>query len=386
MNTFKLPQQQVGTIDSILNEFLQQLAQSTELHAGYPYNLAYDYSAILPFLQYTLNNLGDPFVNGNYGIHSREFERQCLSWFAQLYELEEHWGYVTSCGTEGNLYGLFLGRELYPDGILYSSQDTHYSVAKAARMFKIPHVVINSQPNGEIDYEHLEQELASRKHQSAILNLNLGTTVKGAVDKIDRAVEILQRLNIRFHLHCDGALAGLLLPFIEGGPQISFKDYPIGSIAVSGHKFIGTPVPCGVVLTRQEHVKKVETNIEYIGSTDTTIMGSRNGLTPLLLWYAIATRGQNFSQEVANCLQNAMYLYGRLTQIGYNPLLNEFSTTVVFEKPRAEICSKWQLATQGNLAHVVVMQNHCPEKLDQLIDDLGSNTQLPTSRQLVLAA
>lgn len=354
----------------IINEFQQRMAEYTEFHAGYPYNLAYDYTHLLPFLQYTLNNLGDPFVDGNYGIHTREFEKQCLDWFAQLYKLQNYWGYVTSSGTEGNLYGLLLGRELYPDAVLYSSQDTHYSVAKAARFFKIPHVIINSQPHGEIDYEHLEHELSSRKQLSAIVNLNLGTTMKGAVDKIDYTVGILEKLNISFHLHCDGALGGLLLPFIEAAPKISFQDYPIGSIAVSGHKFIGSPIPCGIVLTRQEYVKKMETNIDYIGSVDTTIMGSRNGLTPLILWYAITTRGDKFEQEVSDCLHNALYLYKQLKQIGCNPILNAFSTTVVFEKPGVETCRKWHLATQADLAHIVVMQNLSPQKIDCFIKDL----------------
>lgn len=350
-----------------LNKFQDSISQAQEFHLGYPYNLNYDYTPLLPFFQYTLNNLGDPFVEGNYGIHTREFEQRCIHWYAQLYELQNYWGYVTCSGTEGNLYGIFLGRELYPDGILYASQDTHYSVTKAARLLKIPIVIINSQPNGEIDYEHLEQELSVRKQQSAIVNLNLGTTMKGAVDKVELVVNILKRLNIHFYLHCDGALGGMLLPFIEEAPKISFKDYPIDSVAVSGHKFIGSPVPCGIVLTRQEHLKKIETSIDYIGSTDTTIMGSRSGLSALFLWYAITTRSQHFKREVTNCLENARYLYSRLQQINYNPLLNDFSTTVVFDKPRIDLCRKWQLATQGNLAHVVVMQNITRRKLDKFI-------------------
>lgn len=356
--------------DIILDEFQQHIARQTELHAGYPYNLNYDYTALLPFLQYTLNNLGDPFVNGNYGIHSRDFEKECVQWLANLYELENPWGYVTTCGTEGNLYGLFLGRELYPDGILYFSEDTHYSVKKAARMYRIPYVVIKSQPNGEIDYADLEQQLITNRDKSAILNINLGTTLKGAVDKIEKAVDILNRLKVPFYIHCDGALGGMLLPFIEDAPRISFRDYPIGSIAVSGHKFIGSPFPCGMVLARSEYVKKIEAIIEYIGSTDTTIMGSRNGLSPLFLWYAIQSRNNQFSKEVSACLENARYLYDRLVQIGYNAMLNDFSNTVVFDKPGIDLCSKWQLATLGDLAHVVVMQNLNKDKLDRFVDEL----------------
>ena len=217
------------------------------------------------------------------------------------------------------------------------------------------------------------------KADSGWINLFNGTSLddqyifkrlNGAVDRIDRISAIVDRLRISAHIHCDGALGGLLLPFMDGAPRITFKETPIDSIAVSGHKFVGTPVPCGVVLTRRPHVRQMETAIEYIGSTDTTIMGSRNGLAVLFLWYAISERGQAFPQEVAECVQNARYLRDRLEQLGYHPLLNDFSTTVVFDRPAAEVCRTWQLACQGERAHVVVMQNLDRERLDRFLDEL----------------
>lgn len=46
-----------------------------------------------------------------------------LNWFARLWEIdeEEYYGYITTCGTEGNLHGIYVGRENLPDGILYAS-------------------------------------------------------------------------------------------------------------------------------------------------------------------------------------------------------------------------------------------------------------------------
>lgn len=49
-------------------------------------------------------------------------------------------GYITNCGTEGNLHGILVGRENLPDGILYASHETHYSVFKAARMYRMDSV------------------------------------------------------------------------------------------------------------------------------------------------------------------------------------------------------------------------------------------------------
>lgn len=54
----------------------------------------------------------------------------------------------------------------------------------------------------------------------------------------------------RFFIHCDGALFGMMMPFLrQDAPMVTFKK-PIGSVSVSGHKFVGAPVPCGVVITR----------------------------------------------------------------------------------------------------------------------------------------
>jgi histidine decarboxylase len=312
-----------------------------------------------------------PLTNKNTTLSSLSENWGSFQWFAQLYQLQDHWGYITTGGSEGNLYGLFLGRERYPEAVLYTSDDSHYSVFKAARLLKIPCISIASQDNGEIDYAYLERELAARKPKSAIFNLNLGTTMKGAIDNIERVVDILERVQIQqTHLHCDAALGGMLLPFIDQAPAISFQAYPIDSITVSGHKFIGSPIHFGIVLTRQAYIHKTNTKVEYLGTHDTTISGSRCGLAALFLWYAIATREQHFAEEATTCWQNARYLHDRLAAIGYEPLLNDYSTTVAFRKPSVAVCDKWQLATAGDLAHIVVMQHISQAKIDAFIQDL----------------
>jgi len=146
---------------------------------------------------------------------------------------------------------------------------------------------------GEIDYDLLGEAIARNQDRDVIINVNIGTTVKGAVDNLDRILETLKVLNIpreRFHIHCDGALFALMMPFIDNAPEISFQK-PIDSIAVSGHKMLGCPMPCGITLSRKEHVKKVEQHIDYLNSVDTTIMGSRNGQAALYLWYSLRKKG-----------------------------------------------------------------------------------------------
>ncbi len=65
----------------------------------------------------------------------------------------------------------------------------------------------------------------------------------------------------RFYIHCDGALFGMMMPFLKDAPMVTFKK-PIGSVSVSGHKFVGAPVPCGVVITRFKYVMALSTDVE----------------------------------------------------------------------------------------------------------------------------
>lgn len=60
-----------------------------------------------------------------------------------------------------------------------------------------------------------------------------------------------------------------------------------------------------------------------------------------------------------------------LETAGVRVMLNELSSTVVFERPREEaFVRKWQLACEGDLAHVVVMPNIGIPQLEEFVQDL----------------
>jgi histidine decarboxylase len=367
---------------SQLYQYQHNLNQATQFHAGYPYNLKHDSSFLLPFLQYSINNLGgDCFTESNYHIDSREFEKDVLSFFSELYYLQEWWGYVTTSGTEGNLYGILLGRENYPDGILYSSESAHYSVNKAARLFKIPYQKIAvQQPSEEMNYDDFYTKLIP--DSPAIICLNLGTTFTGAVDNIDEILNVLELKKVnRFFIHVDGALGGMLVPYLH--PHwIDFRK-PISSLSISGHKFIGSPFPCGIVITRKHIIEPLASEIEYIGAKDLTIGGSRNGHTSLCLWHEILRRRAYFGLEVADCLDKATYLYKSLESQGFNPFLNPYSTTVVFNKPVDHIVKKYQLATKDDKAHAIMMQNHSIEFVNRFMEEVVSASNCLASSSLM---
>ena len=65
---------------------------------------------------------------------------------------------------------------------------------------------VKSQESGVMDYDALRVHLAENRHRPAILNLNIGTTVKGAVDDLDKVLAILAETGYtedRFYIHCE---------------------------------------------------------------------------------------------------------------------------------------------------------------------------------------
>lgn len=136
-------------------------------------------------------------------------------------------------------------------------------------------------------------------------------------------------------------------------------------------------MPCGVQITRLEHINALSRDVDYLASRDATVMGSRNGHAPIFLWHTLNRKGyRGFQKEVQKCLRNTHYLKDRLISAGIGAMLNELSSTVVIECPQdEEFIRKWQLACQGNIAHVVVMPNITIDKLDDFLNQLNELVQ-----------
>ena len=355
-----------------LNKMLADFEILGPTNIGYPCNQIFDYSELLPFMSHCLNNVGDPFHDSNFRSNTHEIEREVVGTFSDLMRLDrdDGWGYVTSGGTEGNMYGLYMGREAFPDGVVYFSQDTHYSVVKILRLLKMRNIMIKSQDNGEIDYDDLRETVRINRDSPAIIMANVGTTMKGAIDDVGRIRGIFDDLAVASsYIHADAALSGMILPFADD-PQPYGFDAGVDSVAISGHKMIGSPVPCGVALTKREYVARVSRSIEYVGALDTTLAGSRSALAPLILWHAFERVGlDGFREIVRECLDVAEYAVARFRDSGIPAWRNRNSVTVVFPKPPSPVFRKWMIAPYEDIAHVITMPHVTREVIDELVDD-----------------
>ena len=356
-----------------LDQIYKEIQEHTDEFLGYPVSKDFDYSELMRFLQFPMNNIGDPFMASTWKVDTREMEREVIGFMAELLRApkDNWWGYVTNGGSEGNMYGLYLARELFPKGMVYFSQGTHYSVNKNLRILNMQRVVIRSQFNGEIDYDDLKETIARNRHMPPIIFANIGTTMTEAKDDLKKIRQIMEDLAIEdYYIHADGALSGMIAPFLNPRPNFDFAD-GADSISISGHKFLGSPMPSGVVLARKNYIDRIAKSISYIGSNDTTIPGSRNGFSPLIWWYAIKKYGkEGMQQRVNDSLKKAEYTLNRLKDAGIKAWRNENAITVVLPAPEQEMIERWQLATEKGTTHLILMPNTPYEKIDRILDDI----------------
>ncbi len=363
----------LSSSDSVkLNKFYKTVQKDLKRFIGYPANMQMDYSELYKFQKFFLNNIGDPFVVDQYAPYRHQLEKEVLLFFSDLLHAgKDFWGYVTTGGTEGNLYGLYLARETYPQGIVYYSSDAHYSIPKSVRILRMDHRMVASQPHGEIDYAELEQAIRSNRSRAPIILATIGTTMKGGNDQIQQIHVIMKKLEIHeYYIHCDAALNGMVLPFIKGSVPFDFSA-GAHSIAISGHKLIGSPIACGVFLGKKSYVDRLSESIEYARTVDNTLVSSRSGLASLILWYAIRLNGiKGYRRIIGECLDNAEYAVKKLQQIGIAAWRNKHSFIVVFPCTSKTVIEKWHLAPQGELVHIVTMPHVTKDLIDDLIKDL----------------
>lgn len=356
-----------------LDQLFADLRQEMKTYVGYPCATDFDYHEVFPWLTLAVNNVGDPFTASSLRINTKDLEREVVRWFEELTHADpgQCWGYVTNGGSEGNLYGLYLARELMPDGMVYYSQDTHYSVAKNLRMLKMPNIMIRSRPDGSVDIEDLRETIRIHREVPPIIFANIGTTMREGIDSVSDIRALFRELALpRHYIHADAALSGMTLPFLAGAPAWDFSA-GVDSLSISGHKFIGSPIPCGIVLARKTNVDRIARSIEYVGTLDTTVTGSRNGITPLLLWYAIRTLGrEGFARRVAGSLDLAQQAVDAFTRAGLRAWRNPLAITVTFDRPPAPVLAKWQLAVQDDIAHIILMPGVTRAQVDELVADI----------------
>jgi len=321
-----------------------------------------------------LNNIGDPWEAGHGRNHTKVFEQHVVDTVADhLRAPAARWGYVTTGSTEATIHAMDEGARAYPDAVVYTSSAAHYSVAKAAALLRLPLVTVAAHRDGRLDPADLRDQLSPRRHRPALVVATAGTTMSEAVDDVDAVRQVCQELRVtRRRIHVDAALSGIPLALLPERERPAF-DFSAGatSMGISGHKFLSTLMPCGVLVYAGTPDVRGGSRA-YTGSADTTGVSSRSGHTPLLLWWVLTTLGTDGLRRRATASRElAAYTHARLQQLGWPSARNPHAFTVTLRRPPPQVLAKWVLAVEGDVAHVVCMPGVERAQLDEFVADLA---------------
>ncbi|HSG39298.1 MAG TPA: aminotransferase class I/II-fold pyridoxal phosphate-dependent enzyme, partial [Thermoanaerobaculia bacterium] len=155
-----------------------------------------------------------------------QIEANVIAWFCRIagYPAEAR-GTLTSGGSLANLAGLITARrerlpENFLSGMIYTSDQAHYSVAKGAILAGFPEANVRSIPTDDryrIRPDALEARIEEDRRQGLtpfLIAASAGTTNTGAVDPLPELADLAERHNL--WLHVDAAYGGFFLLTEEG--------------------------------------------------------------------------------------------------------------------------------------------------------------------------
>lgn len=272
---------------------------------------------------------------------------------------------------------------------------------------------------------------------SILIVLNVGSTWKSAHDDVEAVNEMLLKLgdefpwlwerNVHYNpakpelidqrrgfwVHVDGALGAGYLPFLEMShkrgligkgkkfPIFDFRNKAVMSICCSTHKWFGAPWPGAIYMTRNRFQLKSETP-SYIGSADTTLGGSRNAFSAVILWdYLSRNSYEDSMNAVLKAEEVAAYLEQQLIQLEGDLKKqfphqevdlwisrSEYALAIRFRLVNVTISYKYTVDSERlwipvsdderqerTYSHVYVMPSVNKKLVDELIEDLRKASQ-----------
>lgn len=285
---------------------------------------------------------------------TERLEYEVIRKMSDLYKIPQKTveGYITSGGTEGNMFSLWLARQTLKKKYgkkkicLITTGLSHYSIKKAAEIADAPRfeVPLNNK-EWNMDIRGLSEtidKLQKRGFDGFILALTIGYTTTGTADDLKAINKIIEAYSAKFpgiKILCwiDSSLNGLIEPFISN----SFKPFDyrsVISIVTDFHKFGLTPYSSGVVLYRASLKKIIDKKIDYLKQTDSTLLGSRPGASAVAVWTAIHVFGKKGYKKIVDAqLNNKKYFLQKLTAIDPNATIvnrpESLTVSVVFSAP-----------------------------------------------------
>ena len=257
------------------------------------------------------------------GRASSRMETEAVAEIASMFGWNEHLGHLTSGGTFANLEALWVAGQLSPGKTIVASEQAHYTHARISAVLKQPFKSIAADALGRMNLDALEEAL--RRGDVGTVVVTTGTTALGAVDPLDKILDLRNRYG--FRVHVDAAYGGYfkLASNLEADAARAFaRIAEADSIVVDPHKHGLQPYGCGCVLFRDPEIGrfyKHDSPYTYFTSAELhlgeiSLECSRAGASAVALW---ATQrllplipGGEFARGLERSIQAARALFAKI--------------------------------------------------------------------------
>jgi glutamate/tyrosine decarboxylase-like PLP-dependent enzyme len=217
--------------------------------------------------------------------------------------------------------------DLAADGVIYCSDQTHSSIARAAALMGLGPDRVRKLDHDEsyrLPVHALERAIAHDRERGLApfcVVANAGTTNTGAVDPLGALADVCERTGV--WLHADGCY-GAAAAFCEEGRQSLAGIERVDSLSLDPHKWLFQPYSIGCLLTRDrrtlrdafrvlpEYLKDAEGIDDEPNLCDYGIELTR-GFRALKLWMSLKAFGADaFTQAIERGIALARHAEGAL--------------------------------------------------------------------------
>ena len=235
------------TVDGVVSEFNR--------HNGHPRFFGYVASpgvAVAAAASVIAATMNINVTGWRSGMLACDMERLTVGWLQQMIGLpQDGMGLLVSGGSMANLAGLAAARTIKGSGTVYASEETHFSVRKAARLLAMgPVRLVPLDAELRMDPDALARMIREDRGggaSPAVVVASAGTAGTGTVDRMDRIAAVARAEGL--WLHVDGAYGALAA--IAPSVQPLFRGIgEADSVSLDPHKWLYLPVGTGCVLYR----------------------------------------------------------------------------------------------------------------------------------------
>jgi aromatic-L-amino-acid decarboxylase len=276
-------------------------------------------------------------------------EETAAAWLCRLMGLPAGArGILTSGGSLSNFSAVVTARherlgEAFQDGVLYFSEETHYCVAKAARLAGFPRASLRALPTDArcrlqpSALAEAVQKDRARARRPFLVVANVGTTNTGAIDPLPEVLDVAREHGL--WVHADAAYGGFFRLASTGEALLTGIEQ-CDSITLDPHKGLFLPYGLGALLLRDgdalarvhregaSYVQDV-TREGSLGFADLSPELSRD-FRGLRLWLPLMLHGLGaFREQLEEKLALTRWAYEQLASDGRFELVDEPQLSVV---------------------------------------------------------